>query len=57
MPRKAANICNYGVHPRQVTDGDIEVHFTEDKYGLLFLETHCHPKHLAELTAYAVPAG
>lgn len=51
------DIRNYGVHPRQVTDGDIEVYFTEDKCGLLFLEAHRHLKHLAELTAQALPAG
>jgi hypothetical protein len=51
-----ARIRNYGVHPRQATDGDIGVHFTEDKCGLLFLEAHRHLKHLAEVTALAVPA-
>jgi len=55
--RLMRDIRNYGVHPRQVTDGDIEVYFTEDKCGLLFLEAHRHLKHLAELTAQAVPAG
>jgi hypothetical protein len=40
-----------------VTDGDIEVYFTEDKCGLLFLEARRHLKHLAELTAQAIPAG
>lgn len=34
--------------PRQVTDGDIEVYFAEDKCGLLFLEAHF--KRLAEIT-------
>ena len=47
------DIRNYGVHPRQVADGDIEVYFTEDKCGLLFLEAHRHLKHLAEITAQA----
>ena len=28
--RLMRDIRNYGVHPRQVTDGDIEVYFTED---------------------------
>jgi hypothetical protein len=42
---------------REVTDGDIEVYFTAAKCGLLFLEAHRHLKHLAELTARAVPAG
>ncbi len=55
--RLMRNIRNYGVHPRQVTDGDIEVYLTEDKCGLLFLEAHRHLKHLAELTAQAAPAG
>jgi hypothetical protein len=36
-----------------VTDGDTEVYFTEDKCRQLFLETHRHLKHLAELTAHA----
>jgi hypothetical protein len=36
--RLMRDIRNYGVHPRQVTDGDIELYFTEDKCGLLFLE-------------------
>ncbi len=51
------NIRNYGVHPRQLTDGDIEVYFTEDKCGLLFLETHRHLKQLAEITAEATQVG
>lgn len=52
--RLMRDIRNYGVHPRQVTDGDIEVYFTEDKCGLLFLEAHRHLKHLAESTARAI---
>ena len=55
--RLMRDIRNYGVHPRQVTDGDIELYFTEDKCGLLFLEAHRHLKHPAELTAQAVPAS
>jgi hypothetical protein len=55
--RLMRDIRNYGVHPRQVTDGGIELYFTEDKCGLLFLEAHRHLKHLAELTAQAVPAS
>jgi hypothetical protein len=55
--RLMRDIRNYGVHPRQVTDGDIEVYFTEDKCGLLFLEAHRHLKHLAEVTAQTVPAS
>jgi hypothetical protein len=55
--RLMRDIRNYGVHPGQVTDGDIEVYFTEDKCGLLFLEAHRHLKRLAEVTAQAVPAG
>lgn len=55
--RLMRDIRNYGVHPRQVTDGDIEVYFTEDKCGLLFLEAHRHLKRLAELTVHAVPGG
>ena len=55
--RLMRDIRNYGVHSRQVTDGDTEVHFTEGKYWLLFLEAHRHLKHLAELSAHAVPAG
>lgn len=47
------DIRNYGVHPREVSDGDIEVYFAEDKCGLLFLEAHRHFKRLAELTALA----
>ena len=54
--RLMRDIRNYGVHPRQVTDGDIEAYFTEDKCGLLFLEGHRHLKHLAKTTAQAVPA-
>ena len=56
-PGRPRDIRNYGVHPRQVTDGDIEAYFTEDKCGLPFLEAHRHLKDLAELTAHAVPAG
>ena len=52
--RLMRDIRNYGVHPRQVTDGDIEVYFAEDKCGLLFLEAHRHLKHLAQVTAQAV---
>jgi hypothetical protein len=51
------DLRNYGVHPRQVTDGDIEVYFTEDKCGLLFLEAHRHLKHLAEVTTQVVLVG
>lgn len=51
------DIRNYGVHPRQVTDGDIEVYFTEDKCGLLFLEAHRHLKHLAEITAWTAQSN
>jgi hypothetical protein len=51
--RLMRDIRNYGVHPRQVTDGDIEVYFAEDKCGLLFLEAHRHLKHLAEITSMA----
>ena len=51
------DIRNYGVHSRQVTYGDIEVYFIANKCGLLFLEAHRYLKHLAELTAHAVPAG
>jgi hypothetical protein len=36
-----------------VTDGDIEVCFAQDKYGLLFLEAHRHLKRLAEITSMA----
>jgi hypothetical protein len=50
------DLRNYGVHPRQGTDGDIEVYFTEDKCGLLFLEAHRHLKHLAKITAQVIPA-
>jgi hypothetical protein len=55
--RLMRDLRNYGVHPRQVTDGDIEVYFTEDKCGLLFLEAHRHLKHLAEVTTQVVPVG
>jgi hypothetical protein len=51
------DLSNYGVHPRQVTNGDIEVYFAEDKYGLLFLEAHRHLKHLAEVTTQVVLVG
>jgi hypothetical protein len=51
--RLMRDIRNYDVHPRQVTDGDIEVYVTADKCGLLFPEAHRHLKHLAELTAHA----
>jgi hypothetical protein len=36
-----------------VTDGDIEVYFTEDKCGLLFLEAHRHLKQLTQVTSMA----
>jgi hypothetical protein len=52
--RLMRDIRNYGVHPRQMTDGDIEIYFVEDKCGLLFLEAHRHLKRLAEITAQAV---
>jgi hypothetical protein len=52
--RLMRDIRNYGVHPRQQADGDIEIYFAEDKCGLLFLEAHRHLKRLAELTAQAV---
>jgi hypothetical protein len=55
--RLMRDIRNYGVHPRQMTDGDIEVYFTEDKCGLLFLEAHRHLKHLAEATAHATASA
>ena len=55
--RLMRDLRNYGVHPRQVTDGDIEVYFTEDKCGLLFLEAHRHLKHLAEVTTQVVLVG
>jgi hypothetical protein len=55
--RLMRDIRNYGVHPRQVTDGDIEVYFTEDKCGLLFLEAHRHLKRLAETTAHAAQSA
>jgi len=51
------DIRNYGVHPRQVTDGGIEVYFAEDKCGLLFLEAHRHLKHLAEITVQVTRSG
>lgn len=51
--RLMRDIRNYGVHPRQLTDGDIEIYFAEDKCGLLFLEAHRHLKRLAEITAQA----
>jgi hypothetical protein len=34
------DIRNYGVHPRHLSDGDVEIYFEEDKCGLLFLEAH-----------------
>jgi hypothetical protein len=37
--------------------GDIEVYFTEDRCGLLFLEAHRHLKHLAEATAHATASA
>jgi len=55
--RLMRDIRNYGVRPRQVTDGGIEVYFTEDKCGLLFLEAGRHLKHLAGVTAQAIPVG
>jgi hypothetical protein len=55
--RLMRDIRNYGVHPRQVTDRGIGVYFTEDKCGLLFLEAGRHLKHLAEVTAQAIPVG
>jgi hypothetical protein len=51
--RLMRDIRNYGVHPRQLTDGDIEIYFEEDKCGLLFLEAHRHLKRLAEVTGQA----
>ncbi len=51
--RLMRDIRNYGVHPRQLTDGDIEIYFAEDKCGLLLLEAHRHLKRLAEITAQA----
>jgi hypothetical protein len=48
------DIGNYAVHPRQLTDGDLEIYFEEDKCGLLFLEAHRHLKSLAEITTQAV---
>jgi len=51
--RLMRDIRNYGVHPRQLTDGDIEIYFAEDKCRLLFLEAHRHLKRLAEITAQA----
>ena len=55
--RLMRDIRNYGVHPRQVADGDIEVYFAEDKCGLLFLEAHRHLKHLAEITVQVARSG
>ena len=55
--RLMRDIRNYGVHPRQVTDGDIEVYFAEDKCGLLLLEAHRHLKHLAEITVQVTRSG
>jgi len=55
--RLMRDIRNYGVHPRQVTDGGIEVYFAEDKCGLLFLEAHRHLKHLAEITVQVTRSG
>jgi hypothetical protein len=52
--RLMRDVRNYGVHPRQVSDGNIDVYFTEDKCGLLFLEAHRHLMHLAEVTAHAI---
>jgi len=51
--RLMRDIRNYGVHSRQLTDGDIEIYFEEDKCGLLFLEAHRHLKRLAEITVQA----
>jgi hypothetical protein len=51
--RLMRDIRNYGAHPRQMTDGDIEVYFAEDKCGLLFLEAHRHLKRLAQITSLA----
>jgi hypothetical protein len=51
--RLMRDIRNYGVHPRQQADGDIEIYFAEDKCGLLLLEAHRHLKRLAEITAQA----
>jgi hypothetical protein len=51
------DIRNYGVHRRQVADGDIEIYFEEDKCGLLFLEAHRHLKRLAQITAQAAGPG
>jgi AcrR family transcriptional regulator len=53
--RLMRDVRNYGVHPRQAADGDIEVYFAEDKCGLLFLEGHRHLKQLADATALAIP--
>lgn len=51
--RLMRDIRNYGVHPRHLSDGDIEIYFEEDKCGLLFLEAHRHLKRLAAITADA----
>jgi hypothetical protein len=51
--RLMRDIRNYGVHPRHLSDGDIEIYFEEDKCGLLFLEAHRHLKRLAQITAQA----
>ena len=51
--RLMRDIRNYAVHPRQQSDGDIEIYFEEDKCGLLFLEARRHLKRLAEITAEA----
>lgn len=51
--RLMRDIRNYGVHPRHLSDGDIEIYFEEDKCGLLFLEAHRHLKRLAQTTAQA----
>jgi hypothetical protein len=48
------DIRNYGVHPRELTGGDLEIYFEEDKCGLLLLEAHRHLKRLAEITGQAV---
>lgn len=53
--RLMRDIRNYGVHPRQAADGDIEVYFAEGKCGLLFLEAHRHLKQLTDATALAIP--
>lgn len=54
--RLMRDIRNYGVHPRHLSDGDIEIYFEEDKCGLLFLEAHRHLKRLAQITAQTGPA-